>query len=175
VHFALSAVLEYDVTCLAPGQMVSFDLEMGAIPTAVNVCVQKQNEAVRTDARPPDLGRLRYMGFEQKASIRAYRFDRISHGEDTITLVVATDMALFTKHHIAIQEGPTLCLELLMAEAGTAGPARLPRTTRWLTDENLVAHLANRPVVAPRSHIRRTPARPAPGAEHAGAPIMGGK
>src|SRR5260221_14297458 len=72
VHFDSSKVLAYDVACLAVGQMVSFDLKDGALPEAVNVCVQRS----RTVAPPAETSRVedtfRYTGFHQEGAARAY-------------------------------------------------------------------------------------------------------
>ena len=101
-----------------------------------------------------------YMGFNQQGSVRAYRFERTSPGHVTRTFILTTDLALFTKHRLAIQEGPALCLRLLLAEADTPGVAgtRMPESA--LTDQDLLAHLASRPVPAQRRHPKFVPRRP---------------
>jgi hypothetical protein len=89
---------------------------------------------------------LRYMGYEQTGSVRAYLFERISPGEDRITFIVTADLALFLKHHVRIQEGPALCLYVLSGEADAGGTAMRPPLPRSLADRDLLAHLARAPV-----------------------------
>ena len=45
VRFCPSAVLTYDVPSLAIGQVVSFDLEGGRCPKALNIFVQRAPQA----------------------------------------------------------------------------------------------------------------------------------
>jgi hypothetical protein len=54
-------------------------------------------------------------------------------------VIVTVDMALFAKQHVGIQDGPALCLRLVTAE-------EWPPKQRSLTDEEMLAHLARRPV-----------------------------
>lgn len=79
---------------------------------------------------------LRYMGFDQAKNIRAYRFDGITRGELTRHFVVSADIALFTKHHVGIQEGPTLCMHKLAAGLGLELPEH------ELTSDDLLAYLS---------------------------------
>lgn len=163
VPFDSSEVLEYDVACLAVGQLVTFDLEQGAHTRAVNVCIQKQRHASRPDERRHEPARLRYMGFEQRQNVRAYRFERLETGEDTKTFTVSVEMNLFARHHVGIQDGPALCLEVITREIGQAAEAGAVQGNRRLTDEDMLAHLASRPVPRERPRPRR------PG-HHAGPP-----
>lgn len=59
---------------------------------------------------------FRYLGFDQLANARAYRFGVISRTEDDRKFVVTVDLALFRKHGVAIQEGPSLCARKLAAD-----------------------------------------------------------
>ncbi len=111
-HFESCAVLAYDMTYLAVGQLVTFDLEAGGNPKAVNICLQRAHPAAHPEGKRKETT-LRYMGFDQTKGIRTYRFERTSMGEETESFAVTTDMTLFTKHRIGIQEGPALCLHLL--------------------------------------------------------------
>ena len=157
VPFELSAVLAYDAARLAVGQLVTFDLENGSHPLAANVCVHRPHDVADAEkryhesARPP-----RYMGFEHMGHVRAYRFMRFSLGEETEIFVVNADVDLFAKHHIGIQEGPGLCLAVLVAEQNAAarGSQRRPRS---LTEADMLAHVAKRPVPAAKHHPKRTP------------------
>src|ERR1700688_4723239 len=121
LHFDSCAVLAYDATFLAVGQLVTFDLEKGSSSRAVNICVQRTRTVPHVEGKK-DINSLRYMGFDQVASIRSYKFERTAMGEETEMFVVTTDLTLFAKHHVGIQEGPTLCLHLLTAELGSQPP-----------------------------------------------------
>ncbi len=59
---------------------------------------------------------LRYLGFDQLQNSRAFRFDIIAKGEATRQAVVTADMALFLRHHVSIQDGPSLCAGKLSAD-----------------------------------------------------------
>lgn len=157
VHFDSSAVLAYDAIRLAVGQLVTFDLEGGNCTKAVNVCVQRQHPVPHAEEKRLESIRLRYMGFEQSESIRAYRFERISAGTETKTFIVTTDLALFRKHHVGIQEGPALCLHLLTGELNAADAAHRPPSQCSLTDRDMLAHLASRPVPRTKPGPKRMP------------------
>ena len=157
-HFDSCAVLAYDMTYLAVGQLVTFDLEAGGNPKAVNICLQRSHQAPHTEGKRKETT-LRYVGFDQTRAIRTYRFERTSVGEETETFAVTTDMALFTKHRIGIQEGPALCLHVLMMGLdGTAVNA--PRLACSLTEQHMLTYLASKPVAGARQHHKRIP-RPA--------------
>src|SRR3990172_8977936 len=74
ILFDLAAVLEYDVACLAVGQLVTFDLERGSNGKAVNVCVQREHHRPHAPEKRREPAQVRYMGFEQRNSMRTYRF-----------------------------------------------------------------------------------------------------
>jgi cold shock CspA family protein len=153
VHFEPSAVLAYDVACLAVGQMVTFDFEGGNSGEAVNVYVLKSRPvSTPAVAKSQEPSLLRYAGFEQKKGLRAYRFERRSPGEETAVFIVTVDLTLFAKHRIAIQEGPALCLRLLTGDS--------PQLESSLTEEDLLAHVARKP--APVARRRPIPRKPAP-------------
>ena len=115
VPFDRSQVMAYDMTGLAVDQLVSFDIENGASPKAMNVCVRKEQQAAVHNEGRNDPVRLRYMGFEQRGVARIYRFDQVAIGADAIHMVVEVPMALFTEFHVGIQDGPALCLNVLNA------------------------------------------------------------
>src|SRR6202161_3737539 len=52
---------------------------------------------------------LRYMGFDQTRNRRVYKFDYCAKGVPPAGFLVSADIALFLKHHIIIQDGPSLC------------------------------------------------------------------
>ena len=48
--------------------------------------------------------------------MRSYRFNAASRGEELQNFIVTVDLALMTKHRIAVQEAPALCLRKLAAD-----------------------------------------------------------
>lgn len=144
--FETSEVLLYGTKGLAVGQLVTFDLEKGNPPKALNISLEKQHYTPHgTEKRPQG---VRYLGFDQKDNVRGYKFESLSP-EETQMVIVTVDMALFAKHRVGIQDGPALCLRLVMAE-------EWPPKQRSLTDEEMLAHLARRPVRAKASSGRWT-------------------
>jgi hypothetical protein len=77
---------------------------------------------------------LRYVGFDQHDNTRAYKFDSVEEGQPIVRLVVTADMTLFLKHHVSIQEGPSLCARKL-----TTDPAAIGQHDHQLTNEDLLA------------------------------------
>jgi cold shock CspA family protein len=154
VPFDASALLAYDVACLAEGLLVTFDMEGGYGPRAVNICVHKEHVARRPTLSGQHSACLRYLGFEQAQNVRDYRFERLLPGEETTTLLVSADMTLFARHHVALQEGPGLCLHLLLAaEPDPAQPVTRAQEGRTLTEQDMLAHVAAHP--APGNKTRR--------------------
>jgi cold shock CspA family protein len=152
IYFESSAVLPPGFSALATGQVVTFDLAGGKPPAAINVRVPPQPCAApgapQEDAAGPGAC-LRYLGFEQAGSVRAYRFRRISLEEKGREFTVNADLALFSKYHVAIQEGPALCLGVLSKGPGAWAPSQS------ISDLDMLAHLARGPAAeAPRRHKR---------------------
>lgn len=120
--------------------------------------------AVRKDQRPPTFVhstssrfperamRLQYMGFEQVKNIRAYLFHGSAPGEETKVFVVTTDLALFLKHHLGMQEGPAMCLRKLAGELGAVESAEPPPLRRALTDQDMFGYIAAGGFFAKRKH-----------------------
>ena len=107
---------------------------------------------------------LQYLGFEHAGSVRTYRFRRISRGEEPREYIVTADLALFARHRVGIQEGPTLCLHRLLELSDASGAPARPSPDS-LTDLDMTTHLANRPAPAAKGSSKRTP--PSPGADTA--------
>jgi cold shock CspA family protein len=166
IHFEPSSVLAYDVACLAVGQLVTFDLDSGDRTEAVNVYVQKSRPVIPAPIKGQDATPLRYVGFDQQQGLRAYRFERRSPGEETAAFVVTADLSLFAKHHVAIQEGPALCLRVLMTELESTDGVRPRRVPSILSEEDLLAHIARRPIPPPRR--RPIPRKPTPASQTSG-------
>ena len=161
VPFDASALLAYDVGCLAEGLLVTFDMEGGYGPRAVNVCVHKEHVARRPTLSGQHSACLRYLGFEQAQNVRAYRFERLLPGEETTTLLVSADMTLFARHHVALQEGPGLCLHLLLAaepDPSTQPYGHPQGGGRTLTEQDILAHLAAHPTAGSKARRKRAAA-----------------
>ena len=109
---------------------------------------------------------LRYMGFEQKQNQRAYNFDRTRKGEPTMRFVVNCDLALFLKHRVGIQEGPSLCAHKLSADLD-----KLQQGDHELTNDDLLAYANERTEAAARKAENR-PRRVAPH-RNPNAPVPG--
>lgn len=155
VRFDHSAVMAYDVTGLALDQLVSFDIESGSSPKAINVCVRKEHPVPVRDEGRHDPIRWRYMGFEQRGEARDYRFDQVSVGGDTIHLVVEIAMTLFTKFHVHIQDGPALCLHALNADSKTAGVSCQLQPLRALTASDVQIYVESKTLAGAGSHRNR--------------------
>lgn len=82
---------------------------------------------------------LRYMGFSHKKNVRLYKFDGIAQGQDPEHFIVTADLVLFLKHHVGIQEGPSLCLRRLSADIEGCH-----RVNHELTDDDLLAYVTAR-------------------------------
>lgn len=113
---------------------------------------------------------LRYMGFEQAQAVRVYRFDRIEERVPTVRYTVAADLALFLKHHIGIQEGPSLCARKLTSDLEALQPG-----SHTLTNDDLLAYVTARADADARKAASRKPGirRRAP-VRHGGWGEMGG-
>ncbi len=146
IPFDLSGILAYDVGRLSVGHSVTFDVDKRA-STAINVS-RDQETPVPQDKRTTE-AQLRFMGFEQTAAVRTYRFERIASGEASRIIDLTIDVKLFTKHRIGIQEGPTLCLRHL------AIPQNVTEEHQILTDADMLAFIASRPAPAPSRAFRR--------------------
>jgi hypothetical protein len=109
-----------------------------------------------------EITRLRYVGFEHKGNLRVYLFERLTPGAEKRAFTVDADLALFAKHHVGMQEGPSLCLHLLAAELDVDDAAAWASSRCSLTDREMLAYLASRPV--PRSKHGAKHTLPAHGA-----------
>jgi cold shock CspA family protein len=170
VPFELAAVLAFDQARLAVGQHVSFDVKGDGHATAINIFVQRSQHSLQADPKQPFVSSLRYAGFDQKGSIRTFRFERVVVGEEKETFWVVTDMALFTRHHVGVQEGPALCLQLLAGELNAIDVDKRLPITRSLAESDLVAFLANKALLKTRSSSKRK-TRAVSHAAHAGLAV----
>ncbi len=155
VGFCPSAVLAYDIPTLAIGQAVSFDREDGRCPKALNIYVQWVSQTVNAKEKRSQITRLRYIGLEHRGNIRAYLFERLTAGEKKRTFAVDADLALFAKHHVGMQEGPALCLHLLVDELDAEDTLVRTLFKSSLSDREMLAHLASRPTPRAKHGFKR--------------------
>jgi hypothetical protein len=95
---------------------------------------------------------LRYMGFDQAREKRVYKFDCTEKGVLTSHMRITVAMELFLKHHVNIQEGPSLCARKLTADLQLSREG-----DHELTDEDLKAYNTGRAEAeARRAESRRT-------------------
>lgn len=136
-----------DFEKLAVGDLVSFDPDRSWPPrTAVRVFHEPSGS--RRPANEPDAPLdLRYAGFTQAENVRSYRFESVARGGSAQHFVVAVDLALMLKHHIGVQEAPTLCLRKLAADLKTLPDAG----QHELGDEDLCAYASARAAAAEMS------------------------
>ena len=100
---------------------------------------------------------LRYIGFDQAQNIRVYKFDGRAEDTSTMRLAVSIDMALFLRHHVGIQEGPTLCAQKLTADFEAQH-----RGEHELTNEDLLTYVAERAAAKARKGNHHRGRKPEP-------------
>lgn len=137
-------VISGEFDTLSVGERVRFDLDRTwSEVTAVRVLAEPVEPTGPLD--------LRYAGFNQEAGIRHYRFDGVLGGKIKRRFVVSANMALFRKYHIAVQDGPALCLRKL-----AAGLETTPESTRCeLTSDDLLAQLEARAAASQKRRPKR--------------------
>ncbi len=142
--FYSSQVPSQDAKGLAVGQLVTFEIETGSPPHAVNISVEKKHYTPHGAEKRPQS--IRYVGFEQQGNVRLYRFERPLSSGEIQTAVVSSDLTLFVTHHVGLQDGPALCQRLAVAELDRVGPHEQAPVEHSITKQDLLAHLANRAV-----------------------------
>ena len=147
VSFEMAGILAYDVGRLSVGHSVTFDLDRRH-STAVNVS-RDQQHPFPLDRRMES--QVRYMGFEQNNGVRTYRFERSVNGELSQAVVITADLRLFSKHHVAIQEGPAICLRLI------SHPSASVPVHHSITENDMLEFLASRATA--KSHRSYRPFR----------------
>ncbi|HWB83654.1 MAG TPA: hypothetical protein VG675_05915 [Bryobacteraceae bacterium] len=115
---------------------------------------------------------LRYLGFDQSASTRIYKFDVLAERSQAMRYRVTADLTLFRKHGVGIQEGPTLCAHKLTADLES-----LQEGEHTLTSDDLLAYVTGRAAIAAsKAASRRVGIRrrsPMNGSLH--GPLSGGR
>ncbi len=149
IHFDASVVVAYDVGWLGVGQAVTFQQGNATGARASYVSVETPRASAGEPRKEQPLF-LRYLGFDQQNSIRAYRFERVVPGDENVTFTVTTDLTLFARHHVGIQEGPGLCRTLLVNGISLGRSKDLE-----LTEPDLQAFLAARVIPAKKTFKKR--------------------
>ena len=93
---------------------------------------------------------LRYMGFDQTRNVRLYHFDSVAKGKPVGHFVVSADLMLFQKHHVGIQEGPSLCMHRLATDL-----EGLYASHHELTDSDLLEFVSARSLAQARKNTSR--------------------
>jgi hypothetical protein len=95
---------------------------------------------------------LRYMGFDQTDAVRVYRFESVVEHAPPVRHLVTVDLTLFLKHHVGIQEGPSLCARKLAADLES-----VEQREHTLTNEDMLAYVAARAEAQARKAAARKP------------------
>ncbi|MGD1068904.1 MAG: hypothetical protein ABSB15_02095 [Bryobacteraceae bacterium] len=103
----------------------------------------------RAEATAP----IRYLGFDDAAGTRIYKFGRLPSHDGMEIFVVSMAVAMFLKHKISFQDGPAMCSAIMAAHPE-------PKD-HWVTDEDSMEFIARRPVKADRKAPRQKQALPA--------------
>jgi hypothetical protein len=130
--------------------ILAFDLKRLRIGLVVNF-ETRQNRAVHVSVEPYRLtpvekeedNPLRLLGFEQRGTVRVYRFEHVSVGQGRRSFSISIDLANMKKYRVSIQDGPAICLSLL-----ASGPVE-NGAERAITEQEIQQYAASR-VVAPR-------------------------
>ena len=156
VPFEIGAVMAFDQAGLVVGQQVTYDVKSeGRATAAVNICVQRAHNASPQQPKQPSMVSLRYKGFDQTGSVRTYCFEWQVAGEDKKTFLVAADVQLFAQYHIGLQEGPSMCVRLLLDEMNALDGGRLTGFSRSLAEREFIACAASKAALKAESGGKR--------------------
>jgi len=109
---------------------------------------------------------LVYMGFTQEASFRCFHFQRIltqqrlTNLPKVVQFTLKADMALFMQHHIPVQEGPAICLQILTDTLVGSDENEITSTSYAVTKEHLSTFVSARTTLAEAKAARRKPRPP---------------
>jgi hypothetical protein len=96
---------------------------------------------------------IRYLGFDDAAGTRIFKFGRLPSHDGMEIFVVNMAVAMFLKHKISFQDGPAMCSAIMAAGAE-------PKDY-WVTDNDSLEFISRRPVKAERKPPRQKQALPA--------------
>jgi hypothetical protein len=109
---------------------------------------------------------LVYMGFTQEASLRCFHFQRIlaqsrlTNLPKIVQFTLKADMSLFMQHHIPVQEGPAICLQILTDSLAGSEDSDVASASYAITKEHLSTFVSARTLVAEAKAARRKPRPP---------------
>ena len=110
---------------------------------------------------------LAYLGFNQEAGIRRFRFECQIHSPRPATaprrivrFVVSAEMSLFLQYSIPIQEGPAICLQILTDTLAGSDENEVASASYAITKEHLSTFVSARTLVAEAKAARRKPRPP---------------
>src|SRR2546423_10732942 len=112
---------------------------------AIDATISKEPQAVG-ELRGAKVMSIRYSGFDQQADTRSYVFQYLVLGEKARPIVVSAEIALFLAHQIRIQDGPALCLHMLMSEMSGVDLTQTGTLKRHLTAQDVLAYRASQPL-----------------------------
>ncbi len=153
--FENNDILAYDLKRLRVGQVVNFQIDT-RLMRAVQVSVEPLGGMLRQTEKRED-NPLRLLGFDQKGTVRIYRFERVCLGQVRRSFVISIDFALLNKYRVAIQDGPRLCLRSLGVDPESGESHRI------VTEQEIKEYVASRVIPAPRTFAHKR--RPVPGAQ----------
>jgi hypothetical protein len=103
-------------------------------------------------AKAPPVAPIRYMGFDDVAGVRIYKFGRFPSHNGMEIFTVRMPVAMFLKHKISFQDGPGMTSAIMAA--GTE-----PRD-HLVTDEDSLEFISRRPVKAERKPFKHKYVQP---------------
>lgn len=115
-----------------------------------------------------------YMGFTQNANVRNFRFqgvvprERVAKVSKNPEFLLSADMALLARHRIRVQDGPTLCLQILGAAFTTAEDQAVQFASYAITNADVTAFASARNAVEETKAARkkhRPPFKPSPSSQ----------
>lgn len=98
---------------------------------------------------------LRYAGFDQVAGIRHYKFESAPVIGAARVFRIQVEVALFLKHRIGMQEGPSLCLKKLAEVTDLS-----ENSEQLLTEADLLVYSSARTALAEQKAAARKSYRP---------------
>lgn len=107
-----------------------------------------------------------YMGFTQEANIRCFRFQHVLprarpiRPPSVVQFTLRADMALFARFRIPVQEGPSLCLQILTAALAGADQESVEAASFVVTVEHLSNFASARATSEQAKLARRRPRPP---------------
>jgi hypothetical protein len=115
-----------------------------------------------------------YMGFNQNANVRNFRFQGVVSRERPSKVVknlefqLSADMALLAQFRIRVQDAPTLCLQILGAAFTSAEDQAIQFASYSITREDVTAFASARSALEETKAARRKhrpPFKPSPSSQ----------